>query len=80
MLYTDTGQKRMIILFLYTVFFHKIFLWIIYIFHIFIQAGTLTDADNAKPIDYSLYGEDFIRKYQNLVREQDRTNKYHLTY
>ena len=55
----------------------------------------MTDANKAKPIDYSLYGEDFLRKYQNLVREQDRanknypyfgkgwddrTNKYHLTY
>ena len=36
------------------------------------QAGTLTDANNAKPIDYSLYGEDFSKEFIDKMLNDTR--------
>ncbi len=36
------------------------------------QAGTLTDANNAKPIDYSLYGEGFSKEFIDKMLNDTR--------
>ena len=39
------------------------------------QAGTLTDANNAKPIDYSLYGEGFSKEFIDKMEGDEEFQK-----